>query len=85
MSLGRWDESDAVSGLENGVGGRNLSLGSLNQREGFVGFVGFGVGVGGVEDALCGEDPEEEGRKERKRSCNETERGVEGEDADGVE
>jgi hypothetical protein len=82
VSLGRWDESDAVSGLENGVGGRNLSLGNLNQREGLV---GFGVGVGGVEDALCGEDPEEEGRKERKRSCNETERGVEGEDADGVE
>lgn len=82
MSLGRWDKSDLVSGFKNGVGGRNFNLGSLNQREGFEGLV---LGVGGGREASCGEVPEADGRKERKRSCKETERGVEGEDAEGVE
>ena len=71
-----------VSGLEKGVGGRNFNLGNLNQREVLR---GLDVGVGGVEVAVFGEAPEEEGRKDRKRSCKEMERGVEGEDADGVE
>ncbi len=82
VSVGCRDKSDLVSGLEKGVGGRNFNLGNLNQREGLG---GLEVGVGGVEDALGEEAPEEEGRKDRKRSCKETELGVEGEDAEGVE